>query len=78
MSKFRKGQRVVPKSYKTGDFGATLEASTAWNKAKQKGQPYLWVHRVCGDFHIECGEEKGERTGCDFFYAADLEPFNKR
>lgn len=75
MNKFRKGQRVVPKSWKTGDYGATLDRSKAWNDAQEKEQPYLWVQHICGDFHIECSVDKFGEEGVDFFYKADLEPY---
>lgn len=45
MSKFRKGQRVIPIS-KTADGRVPgLENSVAWNSALELGTPYLKVER---------------------------------
>lgn len=76
MKKFRMGQRVVPKSWKTGDHGATLDKSKEWNDAQEKKQPFLWVQVVEDDFHILCSAEKKSKLG-DYFYVSDLEPFKK-
>jgi hypothetical protein len=77
MKKLRKGQRVVPKSWKTGDHGCTLDRSKVWNDAKKKGQPYLWIQEIYTDFDILCDAEKNSGTG-DYFYRSELESYKEK
>jgi hypothetical protein len=73
MSKFNKGDKVVPVSK---SFWGGLEDSVSWRKAKEMEQPFLYVTR----YDTEDGQQvvvasEHERYAGDYFLESDLVPY---
>jgi hypothetical protein len=72
------GMKVVP--YKKSAKGWTsLENSIAWNNAKNKNQPYLYLTEIDaitgnGDYCQVLNDEKWDLDG-DYFMWDDFEPY---
>lgn len=67
MSKFKIGDKVVPKSK---SYGCSLKSSNAWINSQKMDQPFLYVVMV-GEYKYSCDETKGNITG-DYFKEKDL------
>jgi len=57
MSKFKVGDRVVPRSK---SYGCSLEECGAWKEADKRGQPYLTVCLISEKKLLYCGLNNGE------------------
>lgn len=72
--KYNIGQKVVPVS-KTVDGWSSLNESSAWIYAKQKGQPYLYVV----DYDVAVGayvlSDSIEDDSGEYFNESDIKPF---
>jgi hypothetical protein len=78
MTKFAVGTKVIPFQKTTG-YGDGLSASTAWNKAKEVGQPFLYV--TGNDYTTLTGDVvtllNNEQCGSgDFFKEGDYVPYD--
>lgn len=72
MSKFKKGQKVVPVSKTVSGYG-DLSSSGVWNDSKARG--FVYVTEVNEDKEqYTCSREAGHYAG-DFFKESDLIPY---
>ena len=72
MSKFKVGDKVVPRSK---SIIGPLEYSIVWQRAIKKKQPFLFVVKIDGQLCF-CHEKYPSAFG-DFFLESDLRPFEE-
>ncbi|MFA5300785.1 MAG: hypothetical protein WC389_21555 [Lutibacter sp.] len=74
MSKFKIGDRVVPKSK---SVGSSLKNSAAWNKAKKINQPCLYVVYTWDESLCACNTKLYGHELTEAFLDSDLIPFEE-